>query len=1070
MNDQAELESVCRIKLTELAERQELPSSKDQCDIRLDIELNEINKKNEAWYFLRFYNRGVKVDNNENNLFVCWLLGICPKVNFNKSPVFTEAELPDIDVDYHPDIRDYLKDEYTPKEFGKDFVCNITSYQTYGIKSSLADVAKVLGEDKDEILSITTRLGMKDDDGDDLTFESMEQSFQTIKEKKAQNKPLGKVEKLMVELELYKNKYPHVWEVAKNLVCTTKIDWKDKYKYGKPPHRKKSMSMHASGLIVTGVKLSEFVPLVVPPGSREIGLQSSAWVEGLADTDCSSVGLIKFDYLSLEANAKIAECNRLIMERYSLDSICALPGLPNWSDTSYLNDPKALVMANAADLKGIFQFDSDGIRKMVKKGGVTSFEDLVAYSALYRPGPMDCLEKSTKILISTGFVSIKDINPLIDKLAYVNNKGKISYTKNYIKSEKKTKKILKIKLKNGKTIVCSPEHKFLTETGTYVEAKDLLIKKCYVSLLRACQEKILFGEIESIEEFGEGDCYDLCVLEDDVYLNEPNYIAEDIIVHNSGMHDEYCDRKNGKSDYELHPLLRPILNSTYGVIVYQEQCMRVLNVVGDIPLKDCETVRKAISKKKRDKFEKYEKQFLEVGQKKLDADYATVKSIWDSMAAFAEYAFNKSHSCAYTYISARQLWQKANYPLEFYASALKSLKTADERIVDYIRDARKHNVSVNRLDIYKSKVDFEIVDNKIYYGFGKIKGIGKEVAERIVEHQPYTGFQDFLEKFGTEAKVLQPLICLNVFKEKDALTMHFYYEAYKKALKQKTDRRTRNKKSVARYMNDLQSLLGDRKWDYGFDDNHMGALRTWLNDEQWIALCTLKKKYDNCLDIFANKDAEKINLSLNNFDPKTIKLSKSALKTFKSLKPILVDVEGIKAEEEFYGFSWMNPLERCPNYRGFTFEQFDIDRERLDSGEALPVEVIIESVELTTSKSGKMQYYKIRALDGVDGKARTIRVWEHDYERFERILQKDNCVRLRMFPPSLTDKGEEIPGHSFEGVLPWKMRGKNPYGENPEFDARAVLLKEAEKKTVAVTDENLFEDIFTDPVEEGEDE
>lgn len=928
MNDHDELTRLCREKLTALNAKNELPAPLEQCSDRLNLELAEIKKKEDAWYFLRFYRaitagRICKIEKNEHNLFVCWVLGICPTVNLNKSPTYTDAELPDIDVDYHPVVRDYLKDDYTPRVFGKDHVCNITSYQTYGVKSSLIDIARVLGEDRDEIMALTTRLGMKDDEDNELTFEVMESHFEKIEEKKRLNKALTKFDKQMQELDEYRKRRPLVWESAKKLVAATSVEWKDKFKYGKPPHRKKSMSMHASGLIVTGVKLAEFVPLVVPPGSRDSGLQSSAWVEGLADTDCSSVGLIKFDYLSLEANAKIAECNRMIMERHGLDAICALPGLPNWSDTSYLNDPKALAMANVADLKGIFQFDSDGIRKMVKKGGVSSFDDLVAYSALYRPGPMD-----------------------------------------------------------------------------------------------------------------------------------------------SGMHDEYCDRKNGRSDYEIHPLLQPILGNTYGVIVYQEQCMRVLNVVGDIPLKDCEAVRKAISKKKRDKFEKYEKQFVEVGAKKLGTSTEEVKKIWDQMAAFAEYAFNKSHSCAYTYISARQLWQKAHYPLEFYASALRSLKTGDERIIDYIRDARKHEIPVSRLDLNKSKQNFDINGNTIYYGFGKVLGIGQEVANKVVEGQPYKGFQDFLERFGTEAKVLQPLICLNVFKEKEPLTMYFYYEAYKKALKQKTDRRTRNKKSIARYMNDLQALLGDQKWDYGFDDNHMGKLRSLLDDEKWIKLCTLKKKYDKCVETFAIKDAEEINLSIANFTPRSVKLSKQALKTFKTLKPILMDAEGVKAEEQFYGFPWKNPLERCDNYRGFTFEQFEIDCARLEDGKALPVEVMIESVEKTQSRSGKMEYYKLRVLDGIDVKPRTVRVWEHDYDRFERVFQAGNCVRIRLFPPH-----EEIPGYNLEGKLPWEMRGrKNPYGENPDFDLRAVLLRAAEKqKKVLVDDDNIFDDIFTED-EEGDDE
>src|SRR6185312_4963969 len=128
----------------------------------------------------------------------------------------------------------------------------------------------------------------------DLTFDTIEEEFVRIEAKNG--KSLTKFEQLMSRLNDYRKKYGNVWDCAKRLV-TSQIDWK-KFGYKKSPRRKKSMGMHASGLIISSVKLSEFVPLVTPPGSRKKGLQAVAWVEGLADTDCSSVALIKFDYLS----------------------------------------------------------------------------------------------------------------------------------------------------------------------------------------------------------------------------------------------------------------------------------------------------------------------------------------------------------------------------------------------------------------------------------------------------------------------------------------------------------------------------------------------------------------------------------------------------------------------------------------------------------------------------------------------------------------------------------------------------------------------------------------------------
>jgi hypothetical protein len=430
-----------------------------------------------------------------------------------------------------------------------------------------------------------------------------------------------------------------------------------------------------------------------------------------------------------------------------------------------------------------------------------------------------------------------------------------------------------------------------------------------------------------------------------------------------------------------------------------------------------------------------------------------------------------SHATAYTYISARQLWQKAHYPLEFYTAALRSLKTADARITDYIHDARRHDVIVNPVDINKSRVDFEIKDNEIFYGFCKIKGVGKAAGE-IAKLQPYHGFQDFLERFGTEAKVLQPLISLKAFKENDPMTLYLYHEAYKKAMKQHTDRQGRHKNSLKRYMGDLAKLVADDRatgkqreetWDHGFDDNYLGKLRSWLDDEQWIALCTLKKKYDKCVDTFATKDAEPINLNIVGFDPKGVKLNKVALKTFKAMKPLLKDSEGVKAEIEFYGFPWMNDFERCPNYKGFTFEEFEIDILRLETGKSLPVEVQVISADHVASKSGKMWYWKLRVVDALDPTPKFVTVWEHDYDRFESLLQPGNLVRMRLYPPE-----RPYPNYSLEGCKPWEMRGRNPYGDDATFDTRVVLLRKAEKKRIEEEDE--WDKLFTEKTVEEDDE
>jgi hypothetical protein len=334
------------------------------------------------------------------------------------------------------------------------------------------------------------------------------------------------------------------------------------------------------------------------------------------------------------------------------------------------------------------------------------------------------------------------------------------------------------------------------------------------------------------------------------------------------------------------------------------------------------------------------------------------------------------------------------------------------------------------------------------------------VASKIVELQPYAGFEDFLERFGTEAKVIQPLICLKVFNEKDPHTLYLYYETYKKALKAESDRCQRNKNSVNNYIDKLQSLIGqDKKWEHGFDDNYFGKLRSWLDDDQWIELCTLKKKYDKCINTFAQKSKNKEDIgqiiSINSFVPpspskKGITLNKTAFKTYKSIKQFLKDVDGVDTQQKFYGFPWKNDFEQIPTYKGFTFEDFELDILRAVPGTSLPVEVKIMQTEHAPSRSGKMWYWKIRVVDALEPDVlRTISVWEHDYDRFESLLQVGNIVRMRLLPPE-----PPYPNYSLQGVKPWEMRGKNPYGDDPKLDLRVFLLAKGSKKMKFIDDED----------------
>jgi DNA polymerase III alpha subunit len=225
-------------------------------------------------------------------------------------------------------------------------------------------------------------------------------------------------------------------------------------------------------------------------------------------------------------------------------------------------------------------------------------------------------------------------------------------------------------------------------------------------------------------------------------------------------------------------------------------------------------------------------------------------------------------------------------------------------------DARVHNVKVNRLHLNKSDTNFNIIDkygernmpasdgDEIYYGFSKIKGIGDEPAQRIVDLQPYEGFVDFLEKFGTDAKVVQALIALRVFNEADPITLWKFYETFKKKKKKEEDRGRRNVKSVTKYKDQLKEMCPDLDW-LTFDEVDFSKARPYVDVAKWKEMTALKKKYDRCVATFATKtqEAEESNevLTLENFNAAEAEIDPETEMMLK---------DQAECEIAYYGFEW----------------------------------------------------------------------------------------------------------------------------------------------------------------------
>ncbi len=218
-----------------------------------------------------------------------------------------------------------------------------------------------------------------------------------------------------------------------------------------------------------------------------------------------------------------------------------------------------------------------------------------------------------------------------------------------------------------------------------------------------------------------------------------------------GMVDDYVAVKHKRKTPEyLHPVLKEILEETNGVMVYQEQVMRILNGLGGIELASAYTCIKAISKKKEDLIAKNESKFMEgATQKGLTEKQA--REMWEMILKFAGYGFNKSHSTAYALVAYQTAFLKAHYPVEFMAALLsgdipgRNFKRKDS-LVEHLEDCARMNITVVPPSVNTADIDFTVKDNKIFFGLSAIKGCGGSSGEAIVAARRKGGeFKDIFD-------------------------------------------------------------------------------------------------------------------------------------------------------------------------------------------------------------------------------------------------------------------------------------------------------------------------------------
>ncbi|GAA4805902.1 DNA polymerase III subunit alpha [Nocardioides caeni] len=219
-------------------------------------------------------------------------------------------------------------------------------------------------------------------------------------------------------------------------------------------------------------------------------------------------------------------------------------------------------------------------------------------------------------------------------------------------------------------------------------------------------------------------------------------------------HNKYAHRKNGRQpiDY-IHPALaealEPVLGETYGLIVYQEQVMAIAQVLAGFSLGAADNMRRAMGKKKKEELDKQYAGF-EAGMQERGYPQDAITTLWDILLPFADYAFNKSHSAAYGVITYWTAYLKANYPTEYMAALLTSVKDDKDKMAIYLNECRRMKIQVLPPDVNESAHNFTAVDRDIRFGLTAIRNVGSNVVDGIVEARTeksrFADFNDFLSK------------------------------------------------------------------------------------------------------------------------------------------------------------------------------------------------------------------------------------------------------------------------------------------------------------------------------------
>jgi DNA polymerase-3 subunit alpha len=533
--------------------KDDLAHSEEEYLARLDREISLIEKMRFEGYFLIVWDliraaraRGIPVGPGRGSAagsLLAYSLGITDIDPLRYDLLFERflnpdrISLPDIDIDFCARRREEVI-RYVTDKYGQENVSQIITFGTMAARAAIRDVGRVLEVPLPEVDRVAKMIPF----GPDMSLAAAVAAVPQLKELRDKNT-----------------------KIANLLTIAEKVE-------GQVRHP----SIHAAGIVITPRPLTEFVPLY-QSAKGEITTQ-------FAMGDIEAIGLLKMDLLGLRNLTVIQDALDLI--RAGTGDRVDMTGLP-------LDDPKTFDLFKSGNTDGVFQFESRGMKDLLRSFKPEEFRDLIALNALYRPGPLK-----------------------------------------------------------------------------------------------------------------------------------------------SGMTEEYIKRKfhPDRICFET-PELEPILFETRGLIVYQEQVMRIAVDLAGFSLAEADLLRKAMGKKKAEIMNAQRDHFEAGAKRKGVVSAAKARKIFDQMATFAEYGFNKSHSAAYAALAYQTAYLKAHYPVHFMAALLTSEaeRGATSQIVKYISECQEMTVPILPPDINASDFTFTVEGNGVRFGLAAVKNVGEAAARALIQ-------------------------------------------------------------------------------------------------------------------------------------------------------------------------------------------------------------------------------------------------------------------------------------------------------------------------------------------------